>query len=307
MSEEYDKRVLITGAAGFVGQSLVKKFTTVHHEVSVYDINKPHITPRRYIKGDIFDLEKLKEVVEEHDVIIHLVGLPHAGIAQRDPIKSFRLNVLSLQNVLEACRPHHNKKLLFPSSAAIYGITEELPIKEHLRPNPTSIYSWHKYICEEMIRAYHDNFGLEYVILRLFNVYGKGSRGVINRFIETAAKGETIESFGPYQYRDFVYARDVAQAFYKSAIYEKAKNKIINIGSGKGTQIREILDLVHEIYPSTKWVYTKKEFVMYDSIADITLAKILLDYKPHTSKEFMKKIILEEIIKRTNLLQQDIQ
>ena len=299
MSTENDKKVLITGASGFIGQSIVKKFKTTHHEVSVYDVEKPSITTGKYIKGDIFDFEKLKEAVKEHDVIIHLVGLADAGIAQKEPTRSFRLNVMSLQNVLEACRPYRNKKLLFPSSAAIYGITEELPIKEHLRPNPTNIYSWHKYICEEMIRAYHNNFGLEYVILRLFNVYGKGSKGVINRFIEMVAKGETIESFGAYQYRDLVYAGDVAEAFYKSAIYEKAKNKIINIGSGKGTQIREILDLVHEIYPSMKWVHKKEEFVMYDSIADITLANILLDYKPHNSKEFMKKIILEEIIKET--------
>jgi UDP-glucose 4-epimerase len=299
MSTENDKKVLITGASGFIGQSLVRKFKAAHQEVGVYDIEKPSITPRKYIKGDIFDFEKLKEVVKEHDVIIHLVGLADSGIAQREPEKSFRLNVMSLQNVLEACRPYRNKKLLFPSSAAVYGITEDLPIKEHLHPNPTNIYSWHKYICEEIIRAYHDNFGLEYVILRLFNVYGKGSKGVINAFVENAAREETIESFGPYQYRDFVYAGDVAEAFYKSAMYEKAKNKIINIGSGKGIQIREILDLIHEIYPSAKWVYKKEQFVMYDSIADITLAKILLDFKPHSSKAFMKKTILEEIIKET--------
>ena len=295
MPSENGKKVLITGASGFIGQSIVKKFKKMDQEVFIYDLEKPLITPRKYIKGDIFDFEKLKEAVNEHDVIIHLVGLPQAGIAQKEPAKSFRLNVMSLQNVLEACRSCGSKKLLFPSSAAVYGITEELPIKEHLFPNPTNIYSWHKYICEEMVRAYHCNFGLEYVILRLFNVYGKGCKGVINTFLEIAAKGKTIESFGPYQYRDFVYAGDVAEAFYKSAMYEKAKNKTINIGSGKGTQIKEILDLVQEIYPSTKRVYKKREFVMYDSIADITLAKILLDYKPHSSKEFMKKIVLEEM------------
>lgn len=299
MSTENGKRVLITGASGFIGQSIVKRFRAAHHEVCVYDIEKPSIAPRKYIKGDIFDFEKLKDALKEHNVIIHLVGLPDAGTAQKEPTKSFRLNVTSLQNVLEACRPYSNKKLLFPSSAAVYGITEQLPIKEHLPPNPTNIYSWHKYICEKMIRAYHANFGLEYVILRLFNVYGKGCKGVINVFLKAAARGKTIKSYGPYQYRDFVYAGDIAEAFYKSAMYEKAKNKIINIGSGKGTQIKEILDLVQKIYPTTKWVHQKMEFDMYDSIADITLAKILLDYKPHSSKEFMEKIILEEIIKET--------
>ena len=291
-----DKKVLITGASGFIGQSLVKKFKNEGHDVSIYDLEAPVVASKKYVKGDIFDFEKLRSAVKEHDVIIHLVGLANAGIAQREPAKSFRLNVVSLQNVLEACRPYGGKKLLFPSSAAVYGMTEDLPIKESLPPNPTNVYSWHKFLCERMIEAYHDNFGLEYVILRLFNVYGEGNKGVINVFLEKAAKGETIESFGPFQYRDFVYAGDVAEAFYKSAVYEKARDKIINIGSGKGTQIREILDLVCEIYPTAKWVYRKEEFPMYDSIADVTLAKILLDYEPHASKEFMKKVIIEEMM-----------
>jgi nucleoside-diphosphate-sugar epimerase len=134
------------------------------------------------------------------------------------------------------------------------------------------------------------------VILRLFNVYGKGNKGVIDAFLRMAKRGETIKSFGPYQYRDFVYANDVAEAFFKSAMYEKADNRIINIGSGKGVQIKDILDLTCEMYPGTKWIYEKREFPMYDSIADITLARILLDFKPHTSMEFMKKVVRQEMM-----------
>jgi len=297
MSANNEKKVLITGASGFIGQSLVKKFKDEGCNVCIYDVKIPTIVFGKFAEGDIFDIEKLSKVVNKHDVIIHLVGLANAGVAQKEPAKSFRLNVLSLQNVLEACRAHGNKKLLFPSSAAIYGMTEDIPIKEKLPPNPTNVYSWHKYICEKMIQAYHVNFGLEYVILRLFNVYGKGCKGVINVFLKTAARGESIKSFGPYQYRDFVYAGDVAESFYKSALYEKARNKIINIGSGRGTQMREILDLVCEIYSSAKWVYKKEPFPMYDSIADITLAKILLDYKPRASREFMRRVIIEEMMK----------
>jgi nucleoside-diphosphate-sugar epimerase len=119
---------------------------------------------------------------------------------------------------------------------------------------------------------------------------------VIDVFLRMAKRGETIKSFGPHQYRDFIYANDVAEAFFKSAMYEKAENRIINIGSGKGVQIREILDLVCELYPDAKWVHEKKDFPMYDSIADITLASILLDFKPHTSMEFMKKVVREEMM-----------
>lgn len=289
------KRILIIGGSGFIGQHLARRFIEGEQDVYIYDIQEPSMSVETII-GDIFDTGKLKTAVEKSDVIIHLVGRADAGVAQKEPAQSFKLNVESTHSVLEACRLFGGKTLIFPSSAAVYGITEELPIKESLPLKPTNIYSWHKYLCERLIRAYHDNFGLNFVILRLFNVYGEGNQGVINLFIEKAKKGELIESFGPYQYRDFVYTGDVAEAIYRAVTYEKATNKVINIGSGQGVQIRGILDLVCEIFPKAKWVEKKAGFTMYDSIADVTLAKILLDFKPHTSTDFMKKIIMEEMV-----------
>jgi UDP-glucose 4-epimerase len=289
------KMVLITGGSGFIGQHLVKKFVEGGQEVHVYD-SQSSTTPGKMIIGDIFDSDKLKPAVAECDTIIHLVGLADAGIAQKEPTQSFRLNIESLQSVLEACQACGGKTLIFPSSAAVYGITDDLPIKESFPLKPTNIYSWHKYLCETLIRAYHTNYGLNFVILRLFNVYGKGNKGAMGIFAEKARKGETIESFGPQQYRDFIYVGDVAEALYKAAIYEKATNRNINIGSGQATQIRDILDLVCEIFPQAKWVEKKANFIVYDSIADITLAKILLDFEPHSSREFIKKIIMREMI-----------
>ena len=290
------KKVLITGGTGFIGQSLVKAFEKAGHYVCVFDVKCPTSTHVKCIKSDIFDFEKLADAVKNYDVIIHLVGLADARAAQKEPAKSFKLNVASLQNLLEACRINGNKKLVFPSSAAVYGITKTLPVREDFIPHPTNVYSWHKYMCEKMIRCYRDNFGLKYVILRLFNVYGKGNKGVIELFLRKAARGEIIEGFGLHQYRDFIYAGDVAEAFLKSAVYKKASNKIINIGSGRGTQIKEILDLVCEIYPNTKWIQKKEKAITYDSIADITLAKTLLDYNPHVSREFMRKTITKEML-----------
>jgi len=289
------KRILVTGGSGFIGQYLVKKFMERGHEVCVYD-SQPLSISGKSIIGDIFDFHKLKAAVAECDTVIHLLGLADAGIAQTEPARSFRLNVETLQTVLEACRVCSGKNLIFPSSAAVYGIAEDLPIKENFPLKPTNIYSWHKYLCEKLLQSYHDNFGLDFVILRLFNVYGKGNKGVIGIFTEKAQKGETIESFGPYQYRDFIYAGDVAQALYQAAMYRKAANRTINIGSGEGTQISEILDLVCEVFPQAKWVGKKAEFPICDSIADITLAKILLDFTPHSSRDFMKEIIMEEMV-----------
>lgn len=291
------KKILITGGAGFIGQHLVKRFIETGQEVYVYDSQTPLISDKTII-GDIFDTEQLTAAVDKCHIIIHLVGLADSGVAQSEPAQSFKLNVESLQSILEACRLYGGKNLIFPSSAAVYGITEDLPIKESFPLRPTNIYSWHKYLCERLIRAYQENFGLNFVILRLFNVYGKGNKGVINFFVEKAQRRELIESFGPYQYRDFIYAGDVAETLYRAAMYEKATNRIVNIGSGEGTQIRDILDLVCEIFPKAKWIEKNADFIMYDSIADITLAKILLDFRPHASKDFMKKIIMEEMINK---------
>ena len=295
---ELDRSVLITGCSGFIGRHLIKTFIKHNTQFYIYDIKEPPIElpEGRFIKGDIFDLQQLKQAVEHHNVIIHLVGLADSAVVQREPMQSFMLNLVSLQNLLESCRIFKKKKVVFPSSAAVYGLTEDLPVKESFHLNPTNTYSWHKYLCEKMLLAYHRNYGIDYVSLRLFNVYGQGNKGVIDFFIEKAKNKEAIESFGPYQYRDFVYAGDVAEAFHKAAIYEKTSNRVVNIGSGNGFQIRDILDLICEIFPEVKWTEMKSDFVMYDSIADITLARILLDFKPDGSREFMKKIISEEMI-----------
>jgi len=296
MNGENHKRVLITGGSGFIGKHLVRKFAENNYSVTIYDLQWSDIKHTKFIKGDIFDLETLRGAVTNSDVVVHLVGLADASVAQKDAMKSFRLNVLSLQNVLEACRISGKKKIVFPSSAAVYGITEDLPIKESFSLSPTNIYSWHKMICERMIQAYQKNYGIQYVILRLFNVYGGGHKGVLDIFINKAKKGEMIESFGPYQYRDLVYAGDVAEAMYKAVVYDKAYNRCINIGSGRGVQIREMLEMICEIFPHAKWKEVKTEFEMYDSIADIMLAKILLDFNPNSSKEFMKGIIEREMV-----------
>jgi nucleoside-diphosphate-sugar epimerase len=147
-----------------------------------------------------------------------------------------------------------------------------------------------------MIQSYQKSYGIRYVILRFFNVYGKGNEGVMGVFWNKARNNEPIESFGPFQYRDFVYAGDVSEAIYRAAAYDKAMNRIINIGSGKGTQIREILEIVCELFPKARWKEKKANFLMYDSIADITLAKILLDLNPNASREFIRQIMKEEML-----------
>jgi UDP-glucose 4-epimerase len=294
-----EPRVLITGGSGFIGGHLIRKFSEMGRGVTILDLQPPSgqlPEGTTFIRGDVFDPGSLEGPVDRCDAVVHLIGLADSGVAQQDPMKSFRLNVLSLQNVLEMCRKCGGKKIIFPSSAAVYGITDDLPLKESFPPNPTNVYSWHKVICEEMIRAYQKNYGISYVTLRLFNVYGRGNEGVIGIFLQKARRNEEIESFGPFQYRDFIYGGDVAEAIYRAVVYDKAMNRTINIGSGKGIQIREILEMVTGLFPRARWREVKTSFTMYDSIADITLARILLDFEPRSSREFLERIIQEEMM-----------
>ena len=293
------QNILITGGSGFVGSYQVEKFSKNNYNVTIYDLLEPQYPLNdniNFIKGDIFDTKSLKSAVEQNDTVVHLVGLADASKAQSNPMLSYNINILSLQNLLEICRQAGNKKIIFPSSASIYGISDDLPIKENFPLKPTTIYPWHKLLCEKMLQSYQVNYGVDYVILRLFNVYGKGNEGIIGLFLDKTKKREEIQSFGPFQYRDFVYAGDVAEAVYKAVAYDKAVNRIINIGSGKGIQIREILKIICDIIPEARWKEVKSQFPLYDSIADITLAKILLDFEPHTSMEFMKHVIETEMI-----------
>ena len=279
-------KVLITGGAGFIGQHIKSRLHKAQCEVEIYDISD---------KKSVFNFHGLKKAVEYNDKIIHLVGFPDANKAQTDPMQSFYLNVRALQYVLEACRTYGNKRIVFPSSASVYGVTQTTPVSETHQLNLSSIYSWHKHICEEMIEAYHYNYGIEYTILRLFNVYGKGNKGVINTFIQKAKQGKPIKVFGADQTRDFVYASDVADAFYASSLCKGAVNKIINIGSGEGTTIRELLEWINEIYPC-KVTYDPSPLIEYDSIADISLAKALLGYWVKMSKRDIKDIIRSEMV-----------
>ena len=290
-------KVVVTGGSGFIGQYVVSELAKSGLEVVVFDKNYIECQGINFICGDIFDFESLIAAARGAEVLIHLVGLPDAREAQRNPSESFQLNLASLQNSLEACRICQIPRLIYPSTAAVYGQTQTVPISEEDPPRPTGIYAYHKWLGEELVRAYHAVYGINYTILRLFNVYGRGNKGILQLCIDAAKKGEPITVFGADQKRDFIYAGDVAKAFKAAILSDALRNKTINIGSGKGRTIRHVVEMMKELLPNLKVVYKEiPEMTPYDSVADITLARNLLDFEPHTEDEFFKKVVKEEMI-----------
>ena len=288
-------RILVTGGAGYIGSFVVEELMKRGYEVIIYDISvvdsvkKDKIT---YIRGDVFDIRAVEDVLVECDVVIHMVGLPHVPTAQKKPMLSFKLNVESVQYVLEAMRRNDVKRIIFPSSAAVYGAAEKIPIREDYEPKPNTIYGYHKLIAEEIIKSYKENYGIQFIILRLFNVYGGlQSQGVLNIFIRKAKSGEPIIIHGGNQLRDFIHVKDVARIFADSITNKKSINEIINVGSGKGRSINEIAEIVKEFFPNIKIIRKEPNDREYDSVADITKLKKIYNFTPDSSTETLKKVV----------------
>ena len=294
-------QVTITGGHGFIGQHLIRSLCERGHQVLVLDLysKPPSVQDLEYQHhtGDVLDLEWLQTVwPNDTDVVVHLVGMPDAGLAQQNPHRSFQLNVASLERVLNLCRGSPPKRIVVPSTAAIYGATREVPVKETSPPAPLTIYAWHKWMAELLVQAYAQNSLLRYTILRLFNVYGQGNKGIIDLALRKAAQGELLRVHGADQVRDFIYAADVTEAISRLIESELAYNNVLNLGSGQGLSIRQVITLLFQVIPTLQVRFDDSHGgSQYNSVADISLARELLNWSPHASREFMTEVIRKEM------------
>jgi UDP-glucose 4-epimerase len=289
---------LITGGKGFIGSKIIDILIKIGHEIIVYDLvcKNEGQGDIKYVKGDIFDCDCLSDSLKGCDLVIHMIGQPNARLAQENPQHSYDLNVASVQTVLDSMRISNVNKIILPSSAAIYGnVTGEGSISEDTPANPQNTYAYHKWIAEEICRCYSQNYDIKSIILRLFNVYGPHGSGIINILIEKAKNNETLLLYGEDQLRDFIHLDDVALVFSKVIDYEDCANQTINVGTGVGRSVKEIVELVKESYPEIQ--IERKEFKgrPYDSFADISKLKHLLGFEPDGSTDILKKTISEMI------------
>jgi UDP-glucose 4-epimerase len=289
---------LITGGKGFIGSKIIDLLIKLGHEIIVYDLvcNNEGQGEIKYVKGDIFDGECLSGSLKGCDLIIHMIGQPNARLAQENPQHSYDLNVASVQTVLDSMRRSNVNKIILPSSAAIYGaISGEVGISEDTPANPQNTYAYHKWIGEEICRSYSQNYDIKSVILRLFNVYGPNGSGIINILIKKAKDNEPLLLYGEDQLRDFIHIDDVAFVFSKIIDCEDCANQTINVGTGVGRSVNEIVDLVKEFFPDIQ--IERKDFKgrPYDSFADISKLKGILGLTPDGSIERLKRTIKEMI------------
>jgi len=270
--------IAIIGASGFIGSSLVEALLSQKKEPLAIDIVKPK-GDHNWLMADIVEPATIERIFFEYSVetVIHLVGLPQINLCEKDPQFSYLLNTQSVQNTLEAMRKTGVQKVIFASSAAVYE-SQAGTASEKQTPDPNTIYGYHKYISEELIKAYSNSYGINFTILRLFNVYGQNpqlGKDVISIFLRRAKNREQLTVKGKNKYRDFIDVKDVTKAFVASLLAQ-ANNKIINVGTGVKLTLEELVDLMREFFPEIK---VKYETAIDDGkglVADNTLCRKLL-------------------------------
>ncbi|HLF54949.1 MAG TPA: SDR family oxidoreductase [Candidatus Nanoarchaeia archaeon] len=292
-------KVLVTGGAGFIGSHLVEELAAKGHQVTVFDnlttgkqenlaAVKDKIT---FIKGDISDVNLLKKAFAKQEYVFHLAAIASVPFSVEHPLETHEINTTGTLKVLIAARDAKVKRVIYSSSAAVYGDEPTLPKTETSTLKPQTPYALTKLTGEQYTIMFSTLYGIETVALRYFNVYGPRQdpkspySGVITKFITALKNKNSPTIFGTgIQTRDFVYVKDVVQANIK-AMTANASGKVFNIASGVQVSIREMLEHLNEILGtkiSPKMAPRQPGDILH-SVADISEAKKTLNFSPTTT------------------------
>jgi UDP-glucose 4-epimerase len=285
-----NKRVLVTGGAGFIGSNLINSgniVTVLDNFTSGYKKNLEPFSSVKIVEGDVRDKTEVECAVEGNEVIFHLAASVGNKRSIDNPVSDAEVNVLGTLNVLEAARNYGVRKIITSSSAGIFGELMTLPIREDHRAEPDTPYGCTKLCEEKLCLAYSKLYPIEVVCLRYFNVYGPNQRydaygNVIPIFVFRMLRNEPLIIYGDgEQTRDFVHVDDVVQANVKAAD-ANGVNGAYNIAGGKSITINNLVKLVTKNYmESCKIEHSNpRPGDVKHSLADISLAHHAFDYTP---------------------------
>lgn len=238
-------KVLILGSDGFVGCNLSRGLTT--HEIISADLLPKH-NQKNYAQFNICDFDSVKNTIKDIDVVINLVTNSLTSSLQ-NPIKNAEVNIIGLLNVLEAIRLNDIKKIIFTSASSLIGQPQTTKVTEKHPALPQTAYGITKLASEHYLRLYQEMYGIRYVIFRFFNIYGPYQKnGLIPTFYTKIKRKEPLTVFGKgNQIRDYVYIKDILPFFEKAISTTIADNQILNLGTGKGTSIIQVIKIMSEI------------------------------------------------------------
>ena len=298
-----DRRILITGGAGFIGSNLAEYLKESNDLVVLDDFSlgkKENLSGLdvEIISASILDDSALNSI-EDVDVVFHLAAVPGVQDSIERPLETSMTNFIGTVKILEMMRKKDIPSIIFASSCAVYGNTEKVPVDESTCPEPLSPYASQKLASENMIKNYREIYGIKGISARFFNVYGPKQdpnseySAVIPKFIRRCIEEKSPVIYGDgKQTRDFVYVKDLVRAL--SLIAEKLPDEhVFNIGSGVETSINELAEtIINETGCGKEPEYREKRAGEVErSLADIELIKGL-GWKPEYSlKDGIKETI----------------
>src|SRR3989344_2895301 len=296
MAKLKDKKVLVTGANGFIGRHLVKRLKSEKAEIFSIDREKSDIKGVKHFSADITDHEKIKKIVEEikPDYIFHLAA--NTSRDDSEEIILMEVNFHGTENLLNALSNVNYELLVFMSTGMVYTDKNFPKFSEDSKVSPYSAYGRSKVEAEKACLSQMKK-GKHVVIVRPFSVYGPGqerSDMLIPAMINAMKTGGEITMHGGDQTRDYVYVEDLVD-FLMTIVEKDVKDEILNCGTGQETSIKDIVDMITEMSKEKKanvnyHPYRKKD--VYRQWADMTKAKKLLGWEAKTSlRDGLKKTL----------------
>ena len=300
------EKVLVTGGAGFIGSTLIRKLLKEQFEVTVFDDlstglrdNLPKNKKLRFIQGDVRDFKSVSSAVHKHPYVMHLAAQAFVPLSYQLPLQTAEVNATGSLNVFKACLDHNVKRLIHISSSEVYGTAQYTPMNEQHPLQPHSTYAVAKATADLWAQTLHWEHKLPVVILRPFNTYGprESLPYFIPEMIRQCLKQPKIHVGNLKTSRDFTYVEDTAEAMTAALKTENIEGETINIGTRKTWKMKDVLNLIK------KQTHTEEKEVVTDErrlrpndvktlITDNSKAKKLLGWKPKTTfQEGIKKTI----------------
>lgn len=289
-------RVLVTGAAGFIGSHLVQRLVLDGHEVvgfdnfsTGYQRNIDRIDGDfEFNQGDLRNEDDVRRAVRGVDLVYHQGALASVPRSIADPQTTFAVNVTGTLNLLVAARDAGVRRLVFASSSSVYGDSPVSPKHEGLTPNPLSPYAVSKLSAEQLCTVFNDLYDIETVSLRYFNVFGPYQdpespyAAVIPKFLRALADGERPVVFGDgEQSRGFTYVDDVVNGNMLAGIVPSAAGKVMNVAADRSVSVNAALAMICGLLdrPVEADHQPPRPGEIRDSRADLSLARDVLGFE----------------------------
>lgn len=305
---------IVTGGAGFIGSHVTEQLLLEGHHVTVVDnlstgslenlLEHPNL---RLLQKDISTCQP-EDFPNKIDGIAHLAATPSVTESWLHPLEAHHNNLSATITVIQLCQALNVPRLVFASSAAVYGNPAKLPISEAQQTSPISPYGLQKLVSEQYASLFAKHLGFSFVGLRLFNVFGPRQvpnsqySGVISIFVAAMQQGFPITIYGDgTQTRDFIYVKDVANGFTKALMtsLESGSCLICNLGTGKSTSLVQLVDILKICFPhwqsETKFAPTRLGDIQH-SQADISNASSYLGFTPQYSAQSGLQLLIESLI-----------